>query len=197
MTVAAPSVSTAGSLRTIAPRLAMRCMPSASVMVVIAGRPSGIAATARLTASSSSSCQARPPFTHAPGEEQHADAEAGPEDALAEAVEPLLERRLLVRARWRSARRSGRARFRAGGDDDRAALAAHHRGAEEDHGAAVAERRVVGERAARVFHGRRALAGERRLFRGEVDRLHEARVGGNGVARLELEDVAGHELVRR
>jgi hypothetical protein len=62
ITLAAPSVSTASSLRTTAPRLAMRCMPSASVMVVMAGRPSGIAATAKLTASRSSSCQARPPF---------------------------------------------------------------------------------------------------------------------------------------
>ena len=41
MIVAAPSVSTAGSLRTIAPRFAMRCMPSASVMVVIAGQALG------------------------------------------------------------------------------------------------------------------------------------------------------------
>ena len=56
ITVAEPSVSTAASLRMMAPRLAMRCMPRASVMVVIAGSPSGIAATARLTASRRSSC---------------------------------------------------------------------------------------------------------------------------------------------
>jgi len=54
MTVAAPSVSTAASLRMMAPRFAIRCIPSASVIVVIAGSPSGIAATARLTASSRS-----------------------------------------------------------------------------------------------------------------------------------------------
>ncbi len=52
----------------MAPRFAMRCMPSASVMVVIAGRPSGMAATAWLTASRSSSCHSRPPGTRGSGQ---------------------------------------------------------------------------------------------------------------------------------
>ena len=43
ITVTEPSVSTAGSRRTIALRLAMRCTPSASVIVMIAGSPSGMA----------------------------------------------------------------------------------------------------------------------------------------------------------
>ena len=50
ITLTAPNVSTAGSLRMIALRCAMRCTPIASVMVIMAGKPSGIAATARLTA---------------------------------------------------------------------------------------------------------------------------------------------------
>ena len=41
-----PSVSTAGSRRTMALRLAMRWTPMASVMVMSAGRPSGIIETA-------------------------------------------------------------------------------------------------------------------------------------------------------
>ncbi len=49
MTPTVPSVSTAGSRRIIALRPAMRCTPIARVMVMIAGRPSGIAATARPT----------------------------------------------------------------------------------------------------------------------------------------------------
>ena len=49
MTDAQPSVSTDGSLRTIALRLIIRCTPSASAIVTMAGSPSGIAATARLT----------------------------------------------------------------------------------------------------------------------------------------------------
>ncbi len=50
MTVTEPSVSTAGRRRMMALRRAMRCTPMASAMVMIAGRPSGIAATARPTA---------------------------------------------------------------------------------------------------------------------------------------------------
>ena len=47
MTIVLPSVSTAGSLRMIARRFAIRFTPMASVTVTAAGRPSGIAATAR------------------------------------------------------------------------------------------------------------------------------------------------------
>ena len=50
ITVAQPSVSTAGSLRMSAFLLIICCMPSARQMVTIAGRPSGTAAIARLTA---------------------------------------------------------------------------------------------------------------------------------------------------
>jgi hypothetical protein len=50
ITVTEPSVSTAGKRRTMALRRAMRCTPSARVMVTMAGRPSGMAATARPTA---------------------------------------------------------------------------------------------------------------------------------------------------
>jgi len=50
ITVTEPSVSTAGSLRTRARRWAMRPAPSASAIVTTAGSPSGMAATARLTA---------------------------------------------------------------------------------------------------------------------------------------------------
>ena len=50
MTPAQPRVSTAGSFFTIAPRLAIRPTPRASTRVTMAGRPSGMAATARETA---------------------------------------------------------------------------------------------------------------------------------------------------
>ena len=46
MTMVLPSVSTAGSLRMMARRFAMRFTPIASVTVTAAGSPSGIAATA-------------------------------------------------------------------------------------------------------------------------------------------------------
>ena len=50
ITVAAPSVSTAGSLRTMALAAAMRRTPRLSPTVTIAGSASGIAATASATA---------------------------------------------------------------------------------------------------------------------------------------------------
>ncbi|OPZ51246.1 MAG: hypothetical protein BWY92_00291 [Firmicutes bacterium ADurb.BinA052] len=50
MTSALPSVSTAGRWRMIAFLAAIRCTPMAMTMVTIAGSPSGIAATAKLTA---------------------------------------------------------------------------------------------------------------------------------------------------
>ncbi|MCY1535926.1 hypothetical protein D9M68_713530 [compost metagenome] len=49
MTVTEPRVSTAGSRRTMAWRRAMRCTPSASVTVMMAGRPSGMAEAASAT----------------------------------------------------------------------------------------------------------------------------------------------------
>jgi ABC-type multidrug transport system fused ATPase/permease subunit len=49
ITVALPSDSTAGNLLTIAFLRDMRSTPIASIMVTMAGSPSGIAATARLT----------------------------------------------------------------------------------------------------------------------------------------------------
>ncbi len=58
MTEVAPSVSTAGSLRITALRPAMRRTPIASVMVITAGRPSGIAPTASATTAISASSQA-------------------------------------------------------------------------------------------------------------------------------------------
>jgi hypothetical protein len=46
ITVVLPRVSTAGNLRMMARRWAMRATPMASVMVTAAGRPSGMAPTA-------------------------------------------------------------------------------------------------------------------------------------------------------
>ena len=50
MTVTEPSVSTAGSLRMSTLRFSIRWAPRASAIVTTAGRPSGTAATAMLTA---------------------------------------------------------------------------------------------------------------------------------------------------
>ena len=60
MTVAPPSVSTAGRPRTSDSWRAMRCTPSAMVMVAVAGRLSGITEMASDTASSSKGANGRP-----------------------------------------------------------------------------------------------------------------------------------------
>ena len=61
ITVAEPSVSTAASLRMMACRRAMRCTPSASTAVTIAGSPSGTAATASATPMIITSMERRQP----------------------------------------------------------------------------------------------------------------------------------------
>ena len=55
-----PSVSTAGRRRMMALRCAMRCTPIASVMVMSAGRPSGIIDTAMPTTAWNISTNAMP-----------------------------------------------------------------------------------------------------------------------------------------
>ena len=66
MTETEPSVSTAGSRRTSARRVAMRRAPSASEMVTTAGRPSGMAATASETATRNISSAGSPRATPRP-----------------------------------------------------------------------------------------------------------------------------------
>ena len=117
--------------------------------------------------------------------------------ALAERVELLLERRRSVARPVNQRRQVPELGARPGRDDDGAPLAAHDARADEEHRRAVAERRVVGDGGARVLLDGHALARERALLREEADRLQQARVGRHGVARLELEDVAGDEAGRR
>ena len=60
-----PRVSTAGSRRTIARSAAIARVPIASTIVMIAGRPSGIAATARPTTARKASIASIPPRNRA------------------------------------------------------------------------------------------------------------------------------------
>jgi hypothetical protein len=60
-----PSVSTAGSRRTMALRWAMRWTPIARVIVISAGSPSGMSDTAMPTTAWKSSTKSIP-FTHLP-----------------------------------------------------------------------------------------------------------------------------------
>src|SRR6266511_1348778 len=115
MTLAAPSVSTAKSFRTTAPLLAMRCMPSATAL------------------------------DHAPGEKEHADPEAAPQDALPEPIEARLERRLLLGGVRDHLTDFSELGTRSRCDHDGAALAANDRRTEKDHRFSLGERRIVGK----------------------------------------------------
>ena len=92
MVVTEPSVSTAYRRRMSALPASMRWAPSARVIVTTAGRLSGMAATARLTAVSSSVSSVLAPQHPEPEDDQH-DRAGDQRQALDERVEPLLQRR--------------------------------------------------------------------------------------------------------
>ena len=89
----------------------------------------------------------------------------------------------------------------AGADHDGAAAAVHHGGAHVAHVLAVAERHVVGAGGELNHVGmlldRHGLASECSLFDLHRGALEHAAVGRDGVARLEHDHIAGHELGAR
>ena len=89
----------------------------------------------------------------------------------------------------------------AGADHDGAATAVHNGGAHVAHVLAVAERHIIGARGkldhVGVLLDRHGLAGECGLFDLHRGALEYAAVGRDGVARLEHDHVAGHELGAR
>ena len=89
----------------------------------------------------------------------------------------------------------------AGADHDGAATAVYHGGTHVAHVLAVAERHVIGARGkldhVGVLLDGHGLAGERGLFNLHRGALEHAAVGRDGVARLEHDHVAGHELGAR
>ena len=89
----------------------------------------------------------------------------------------------------------------AGADHDGAAAAVYHGGTHVAHVLAVAERHVIGARGKLdhvgvLLYGHR-LAGECGLFDLHRGALEHTAVGRDGVARLEHDNVAGHELSAR
>ena len=97
-TVVEPSVSTAGSRRTSACRLAMRRMPTASAIVATAGSASGTAATASAMPVSIDKAEGRT-LDARPMRRQGGDRKREPDETAAERVEPALEGRALLRHR--------------------------------------------------------------------------------------------------
>ena len=176
----------------------MRCTPSASATVTTAGRPSGTAATARLTAprkqlerrGAAQRARARTP--------RRDDREARPRASR----RPTASSRAGAASR-RPTRVSSSARDAA---DLGAACPSRTTSARPVPLTTLVPRNTMlrrsasgasrGEGAGALLDGLR-LAGERRLVRAERRGLDEARVGGDEVARLEHEQVAAHDLARR
>ena len=194
ITVTDPSVSTAGSRRITALRPAMRRAPSASETVTTAGRPSGIAATARLTAvrniSSAGSLFATPTTNRTPTTIT----------AAAAIVRPSAARR-----RWSGVRLAG-SRWRSSAIvpisvampvattmPSRAAVG--HGGSLERHVAAAGDERAVdaGQRVGGL-RGRLRLAGQSGLVDAERMYVEESEIARDDVAGSEPDDVARDEL---
>ena len=119
ITVVEPSVSTADSRRTMAPRAAMRCMPTASAMVIATGRPSGTIDTIWLIATISTSASGS--SRHRP--EQH-DHDEQPQrrrhQPAAELLDAPLQRRLRLLGAFGQAGDAADLGVRAGGHHHRA-----------------------------------------------------------------------------
>ncbi len=148
MTEAEPSVSTDDSFLTIALCFAIRCTPSASTTDRIAGRPSGTAATASDTPSSSTvmtsaalrmSEISRMVAHHHDGDDDDRDAEHAPD-----ARHLLLQRCRLLRGGLEHLGDRAHLGVHAGGGDHGAAGALRDGRALEDHVEPVAERRRFG-----------------------------------------------------
>jgi hypothetical protein len=190
-----PSVSTAPSARTTAPRRAIRLAPAASDSDTTAGRDSGTAATARLTAVTRTSSQGWP--------------RSNPSPATS---------RLPATARIASIRPSPAIRRCSGGGGDPDAAdqpgdravgaigtgrdhhggpgSVGHQGSGVDHGPAIRHRRPAFH-GSRVAGGRHRLPGQDRLVDGQVVDGEQARVGRDQVALREHEHVAGNDLLGR
>ena len=194
MTLTEPSVSTAGRRRTRAWRCAMRRAPRASEMVTTAGRPSGMAATARLTAmrniSSGSSPRSRPVTKTRAQMAMAATASQRPSSPRRRCSGVVWSATLLEELGDAA---DGRAH--AGRHDDAAGAPGGHGRAAEGHVEHVARRGGLHVRqgGGDLGDGLR-FTGQGRLVDAQRGRLHETQVGGDDVALLEEEDVARHDI---
>ncbi len=195
-TVTDPSVSTAGSLRTRAFRRAIRRAPRARATVTTAGSPSGIAATARLTATRNIVSADSPRATPAAKTIAHTTSARTASDLPSGRQSPL-ERRLAAGVLLEELGDPTERRRHAGGEDDAHAPAVCHRRPAEGDVALVGEDALghVGKRLRRLLGGL-GLAGQRRFVDPKRPRLREADVGRDDVAGLQPEDVARHHLGR-
>jgi hypothetical protein len=131
--------------------------------------------------------------------DQHdrADRETRGAEHLAELLQLLLQRRVLVLVGLDHLGDHADLRVHAGPGDQALAAAVGHHGAHEGGVLAVAERDLLVEHHRGVLLHRHRLAGERGFFDLEVHARDQAHVRRDVVARFEQHEVAGHELAPR
>ena len=115
---------------------------------------------------------------------------------LAGAIQFPLKRRRLVGRRLEQSCDAPHLGAHAGGGDDSLSVPVGRGRAAEDHVVAIAERHLLGDRGG-ILRDRQALAGECRLRRLQSGGLDQPAIGGNGVAFLDEDDVARHDLRSR
>ena len=197
MTLAEPSVSTAARWRTMAFRFAMRCTPSESTAVTMAGKPSGTAATASATPRMSTSKMAEKPRTSSTRTMVAIITTAITTTTTPSSL-PTRSSSFCsgVSSSGSVLQHAGDAPhfgLHARGGDDGPAAPVGGGGAAENHVVAVAEPGLSRD-GSDLLRDRQALAGQGG-FRGlQGGRLNEPRVRRNGVALLDEDDVARHEL---
>ena len=130
-------------------------------------------------------------------EDEGDDPQHDGDQDLAQLGEPLLERRRLALGALEHAGDPPQLGRHAGGDDDRVGLAGGDGRAQVDHVGPVAQRRRHVEHVLGVLgHGDR-LPGQGGLLDAKVERPEEPGVGGDVVAALQDDPVAGHEVAGR
>ena len=188
-----PRLSTAGSRRTSAPERASRQRPAASATVVTAGKPSGIAAIARVRAVSSMS-----PSRLAVEDSRHADDPTDPEreadQSAAELLDLSFEGRGPFSGEGDQLANPAELRRETGCGRDREAASGDHRGPEIDHRAPVGQRGLGGEPGVDVLVDRHALSGQGGLGGAETAAPDEPRVGGDMASRLQDQQIARNDL---
>ena len=132
----------------------------------------------------------------ADAEDQARRGKDGDPDLTPEAVELLLERRLLLRLLLDEAGDLAEFRRHPGLDDDRLPAASFDRGPHEHHVLPIADERVPRQRLDRLAD-RLRFPRERGLIEAESGGLEETRVRRDTVSRGQDRDVAGHEFAGR
>ena len=193
ITVVEPRVSTAGSRRTSAPERASRQRPAASATVVTAGKPSGIAAIARVMAVSSMSPTGWPRRIPASADDA-ADPEREADQPAAELLDLPFERRGPLSGEGDQLADPAELRREAGCGRDRQAAPGDHRGPEVHHRAPVGQRGLGGELRVGVLVHRHALAGQGGLGGAETAASDEPRVGRHVASRLQDQQIARNDL---